>query len=82
MKKKTIPDIMEKPRWTALVYYRIKPRELLIKTWDFMEISELEALIENGPNFCAIDRIEIRYNFAQGNDYFLTRDDFTYLMPI
>lgn len=49
----------DEPRWTATVFYRTE-NGLLDVEHRFEEIAELHNLVEYGPNFYAIDRIEIR----------------------
>lgn len=47
------------PRWTATVWYR-SIKGLIDVEHQFEELDMLHMLIERGPNFYAIDRIEIR----------------------
>jgi hypothetical protein len=51
------------PRWAATVYYR-HATGLVDVTHDIDEISELEMLVENGPHFDCIERIEILYKLG------------------
>jgi hypothetical protein len=46
-------------RWTATVYYRLDAG-LLDVTHEIEELEELAALVERGPNWFTIDRIEIK----------------------
>lgn len=53
----------EKPyyRWTATVWYRTEAGGGLVDVVHvFEELEELHDLIEQGPSFYAIERIEIR----------------------
>ncbi len=47
------------PRWACSVFYRTHAG-LLEAEHSFEELSELHCVIEQGPSFYAIDRIEIR----------------------
>ncbi len=47
-------------RWAATVWYRTDAG-LIDVEHEFEELSDLHNLIERGPNFYAIDRIEIRH---------------------
>lgn len=47
-------------RWHASVFYRTAGEPVEVNH-DFEELVELHNLIEHGPNFYAIDRIEIRH---------------------
>ena len=47
------------PRWVATVYYRTDAG-LIDVEHQFEELDMLHMLIERGPSFYAIDRIEIR----------------------
>lgn len=47
-------------RWQAVVFYRSNHGEIDV-THDIEELEELGAIVESGPSFAAIDRIEIRY---------------------
>jgi hypothetical protein len=49
------------PRWTAVAYYHTDAGMLDV-THDVMELEELGELIEAGPDWHALDRIEIRLN--------------------
>lgn len=48
------------PRWTATVYYRTDAGMIDVEH-QFEELNMLHDLIERGPDFYAIDRIEIRH---------------------
>lgn len=48
------------PRWTATVYYRTDAGVIDVDH-TFEELATLHDLIERGPDFYAIDRIEIRH---------------------
>jgi hypothetical protein len=48
-------------RWTVTVYYRLDAG-LLDVTHDIEELEELQMLVERGPHWDTIDRIEIRLN--------------------
>lgn len=50
---------MADPRWHADVYYHTANGLLLVE-YDFEELEELHDLIERGPNWYALDRIEVR----------------------
>jgi hypothetical protein len=47
-----------KTRWTAVIHYR-SDKGLVDVTHYFEEIEDLHDLVEAGPNFYAIERIEI-----------------------
>ena len=49
---------MSEPRWTATVWYRTDAG-LIDVVHTFQEMDMLHAIIERGPDFYAIDRIEI-----------------------
>lgn len=49
------------PRWTAIVHY-LTDNGILDVTHDLMEISDLQARVERGPDWHTIDHIEIRFN--------------------
>lgn len=58
------PDVTEAPaetryvRWIATVYYRTD-QGLVDVAHDIVELDELAELVERGPDWDAIDRIEI-----------------------
>jgi len=45
-------------RWTATIHYRTDAGELLVQH-DLREIEELHMLVERGPHWDTISRIEI-----------------------
>ena len=47
-------------RWVATVVYRSEALGLLDVEYDFTEIDELSSIIENGPDWNSIERIEMR----------------------
>ncbi len=47
-------------RWTATVWYRTDAG-LVDVEHQIEELDELHMIVERGPNFCAIVRIEIRH---------------------
>jgi hypothetical protein len=47
------------PRWTAMVYYRTDAGLVEVEH-QFEELDMLHDIIEMGPSFYTIDRIEIR----------------------
>lgn len=49
-------------RWSASVFYRSK-NGLIEVQHDFDELEDLHELVERGPTFHAIDRIEVRYAY-------------------
>jgi hypothetical protein len=49
----------EPKRWRAIVYYRTD-NGLAAVTHEFEELHELHLLVECGPNWDCIDRIEVR----------------------
>jgi len=56
-------EVMEKPhvkhvRWTATVWYRSADGPIDV-THDFEEMEELHDLVEAGPHWDTIDRIEV-----------------------
>lgn len=46
-------------RWTAVLYYRTEAG-VIDNEVTFDEIADLEAYVERGPDWHALDRIEIR----------------------
>lgn len=55
-------------RWVATIFYRSEPEPIEV-IHDLQELQELHDLVERGPSWFAIDRIEIR---LQGQDGLLT----------
>lgn len=53
-------------RWKGKVYYR-STTGILDVEFDVDEIADLDDIIERGPHFGAIDRIEIKYAHADEN---------------
>ena len=53
-----IPASATDANWKAVVYYRTE-NGLVDITHDIAELGDLEALVERGPHWDAIDRIEI-----------------------
>src|SRR5262245_53172346 len=53
------PEGGRPPRWTAIVWYRSNAG-LVDVVYTFEELYTLYQLIERGPNFYCIERIEIR----------------------
>lgn len=53
-----IPDEVTQARWTATIHYRTEAG-ICDVTHDIIEIEELHDLVEMGPHWDAIDRIEI-----------------------
>lgn len=56
----------EQKRWTVTVFCHGKilrdgRRNQVVDVFQIEELDELQELIERGPDFRAIDRIEIRY---------------------
>lgn len=49
-------------RWQARVFYRSKNGIIEVQH-DFDELEDLHELVERGPNFHAIDHIEVRYAY-------------------
>jgi hypothetical protein len=47
------------PRWVAVIYYRTDAG-LVDVQHEFEELDMLHSIVERGPSFYAIDRIEIR----------------------
>src|SRR5262245_48856916 len=54
------PEGGRPPRWTATVWYRSKNAGLVDVVHNFEELYMLHELIELGPCFYCIERIEIR----------------------
>lgn len=50
--------ISEQPRWTARVTYRIEKGEM-VAFYHFEELEALQALVEAGPDWNTIIKIEI-----------------------
>lgn len=46
------------PRWRAEIFYRSEAGEKSVR-WYFEELLELHNIVERGPNFYTIDRIEV-----------------------
>lgn len=55
--------LVTNPRWAATVYYRSE-NGLIDVLHDIEELEELQELVESGPHFATIDRIEVRYVHA------------------
>lgn len=53
----SLPD-----RWMAEIYYQIGPDSFDVKTVALEEIEDLDEIIERGPDWNTIDKIEIRLN--------------------
>jgi hypothetical protein len=49
------------PRWTATAYYRTD-NGIVDVSHDIMELEDLQNIIERGPDWYALDRIEITLN--------------------
>ncbi len=52
------------PRWTAVVWYHTE-QGLLSVVHDFMELEDLQNLMERGPDWHSLKKIEITHN-AEG----------------
>jgi hypothetical protein len=50
-------------RWRAVIHYRSE-NGLIDVEHDFEELEELHGIVERGPSFCAVEKIEIFYMFA------------------
>lgn len=48
-------------RWAVTAWYRTEAAGLVDVHHDIEELEELQALIERGPSWLALDRIEIVY---------------------
>jgi len=48
------------PRWRAVVHYRSENGLIDVEHW-FEELEELDDIVERGPSFQAIEKIEIFY---------------------
>jgi hypothetical protein len=53
-------DEAEAKRWQAVAYYWTD-NGLASLTFNFDELEELQDLMEQGPSWYALDRIEVRY---------------------
>lgn len=51
------------PRWTATIYYRSEGG-IVDVMHDIDELEDLQELVERGPHFGTIDRIDVRYVHA------------------
>ena len=58
-KTKQLKDPVELPRWTATAYYHTA-NGLLDVAHHIEELEELQDIIERGPNWYTLDRIDIR----------------------
>jgi hypothetical protein len=47
------------PRWVATIYYR-SDKGMLDVEYVFEELEELQGLVERGPDWNTIDKIEVR----------------------
>ena len=47
------------PRWRAVIHYRSKNGLIDLEHF-FEELAELHDIVERGPSFCAIEKVEIR----------------------
>lgn len=54
-----LKDQVELPRWTVTAFYRTA-NGLLDVEHHIEELEELQAMIERGPDWYTLDRIEIR----------------------
>lgn len=54
-------------RWRAVAYYRTNDGLIDIEH-HFSELEDLQELIERGPSFNAIDKIEVFYNWGSDED--------------
>ena len=52
-------------RWTATIYYRTEHGTIDVEH-RFDEIEELQIIVERGPSWYAIDRLEIRTTVQTG----------------
>lgn len=59
--KRESNEAREMPRWTAVAWYRTE-NGLVDVTHEFMELTDLNDLIERGPDWHALEKIEITYN--------------------
>lgn len=50
---------MTVPRWKATIEYRLTHDTRRVEVLEFDEFDELDAYVESGPNFHAIDKITI-----------------------
>lgn len=55
----------EKPRWRFEAHYRTDDGGEII-TGDFQELVDLHQIIESGPNWSGLDKIEITMNHDDG----------------
>ena len=54
-----------KLRWRAVAYYRTDAGIIDVEH-EIKELEELQEIIERGPSFGAIDKIEVTYNWGDG----------------
>jgi hypothetical protein len=47
------------PRWVATIYYR-SDKGMIDVEYVFEELEELQGLVERGPDWNTIDKIEVR----------------------
>jgi len=48
-------------RWKATIYFRTEKNGVLDVEHNFMEIEDLHEIVERGPSWQAIERIEVVY---------------------
>ncbi len=70
--RNTMPQAQIKPakhlaRWVATIYYRTKAGLIDVQL-EMEELEELQGIVESGPNWYALERIEIRHAFQRGSD--------------
>ena len=54
-------------RWKAIIWYRTDAG-LIHVAHEIEELEELHDIVECGPSFYAIDRIEVRYALSKGTE--------------
>lgn len=52
-------------RWVAIASYKAQGGGVVSFTHAFDELEELHELIESGPDWTTVDKIEVRYNLKE-----------------
>ena len=64
---KLVPMKIQSKRWVAVIYYRTDAG-LIDVEHEMEELDELQEIVERGPDWYALDRIEIRHAWQNGTE--------------
>src|SRR5208337_2247042 len=64
---KLVPMKIQSKRWVAVIWYRTDAG-LIDVEHEMEELGELQEIVEHGPNWYALDRIEIRHAWQNGTE--------------